>query len=449
MSSAKKASSFTTSMSTSMSATPTTTQSSGMRAGLRGCGAEGQQNGFGMPRRPGPFRCPAAPLPRISALQAANLPALSGFARVLYLRLLAHDRNRTDVIRRTHVIARRAGVSLAIAGSVLTLAASAPHVFSPGYTYRLRIDGHSTAADGKTKDYVVLSGRAMVTEKGGRLDIEEASKERGAMTEKGGYLLYDPASMMIVSPKDRKILKFSFEDLEKGMASLANVPGMRVTISDVVVSFEKLGSGGPMLGMSTTKYRLTQDYEIAVTGLVNRNSTEHVVQDLWIADEKKGFANPFARMGQAQVGAGSAFGELMTRTAEAEREMGRGVPLKTVTSTMSMLSRDEMTHSVSTMEVTELQAGNIDDALLTAPTDYQITDMSAQMRAMAAQLEQAKAAQNAEAAQAAEPAKADSATTAKAVAKGGPKVCSEGCSEGRCERSAGRRRRRRRRSRGS
>jgi hypothetical protein len=81
---------------------------------------------------------------------------------------------------------------LAVAGSVLTLAAAAPRVFSPGYTYRMRISGQVTEPNGKVKDYVAMSGRAMVTSKAGRLDIEEASKERGAMADKGGYILYDP-----------------------------------------------------------------------------------------------------------------------------------------------------------------------------------------------------------------------------------------------------------------
>ena len=59
--------------------------------------------------------------------------------------------------------ARRSGIALAIAGSALTLAAAAPRVFSPGYTYRMRISGQVTEPNGKTKDYVVMSGRAMVT----------------------------------------------------------------------------------------------------------------------------------------------------------------------------------------------------------------------------------------------------------------------------------------------
>ena len=316
-------------------------------------------------------------------------------------------------------LARRSGIALAIAGSALTLAAAAPRVFTPGYTYRMRISGQVTEPNGKTKDYVAMSGRAMVTSKGGRLDIEEASKEHGAMADKGGYILYDPTSMMIVSPKDKQILKFTFDDLEKGMSALAaNVPGMRIAITDVAVGFEKLGPGEPLLGMSTTKYRVTSDYKIAMkVAFMNRNSTEHIVQDYWMADQKSGFANPFARMGSMRPVGGGAFAELMSKTAEATEKMGKGIPVKTLTTTTSTNDKGEKTTNVATMEVTELKAGDVDDTMLLPPADYQVMDMGAQTKAMAEQMEQAKAAQGAQAGQPAEGAKPDSGPSVKEAAK--------------------------------
>jgi hypothetical protein len=309
-------------------------------------------------------------------------------------------------------------MTLAVAGSVFTLAAAAPRVFSPGYTYRMRISGQVTEPTGKTKDYVVMSGRAMVTSQKGRLDIEEAAKDRGAMGEKGGYFLYDANSMMIVSPKDKQILKFGFDDLEKGMSAMAaSAPGLRIAISDVAVNFEKLGPGEPLLGMSTTKYRITQDYKIAMkVAFMNRNSTEHIVQDFWVADEKKGFSNPFARMGAMRSIGGGAFSELMSKTAEANAKMGKGIPVKTLTTTTSTNDKGEVTKNVATMEMTELAAGNVDDALLAPPADYEVMDMGAQTKAMAEQMQQAKAAQ-AEQANAAQPARPDSTPAMKEAAK--------------------------------
>jgi hypothetical protein len=319
-------------------------------------------------------------------------------------------------------IARRSGLALAIAGSALSLAAATPRVFSPGYTYRMKIDSHVTEPDGKTKDYVVMSGRAMVSAKGGRLDIEEASRENGALGEKGGYILYDPTSMMIVSTKEKQVMRIGFEDMEKGMGNLAaNVPGMRITVTDVNVGVEKLGAGEPLLGMATQRYRVTQDYKIAIkVAFMNRSSTEHIVQEYWMTEPKNGLANPFSRMGAMRLG-GGGFDELMTKTAEATRSMGKGMPLKTVTTSVSTNSKNEKTESVSTMLVTELHSGDVDDAMLKAPADYAVVDMGAQMKAMGAQMNQAKAAQAAQAGQAqgdaaGQPAAADSTPGMKAAA---------------------------------
>jgi len=312
--------------------------------------------------------------------------------------------------------AHRSVIALAVAASALTLAAL--HVFSPGYTYRMRISGQATDASGKVKDYVVMSGRAAVTSQKGRLDIDEAAKERGAMGEKGGYFLYDQTSMMIVSPKEKQILKFTFDDMEKGMSALAaSAPGMRVAITDVAVNFEKLGAGESLLGMSTTRYRVTQDYKVAMkVAFMNRNSTEHVVQEYWMADQKSGFANPFARMGGMRSIGGGAFAELMTKTAEATAKMGNGIPVKTITTTTSTNDKGEKTTNVATMEVTELKAGNVDDALLVAPSDYQVTDIGAQTKAMAEQ-NRAAQAQAAQSGQPAAAAPADSGSPVKEAAK--------------------------------
>jgi hypothetical protein len=196
---------------------------------------------------------------------------------------------------------------------------------------------------------------------------------------------------------------------------------MRIAITDVAVGFEKLGPGESLLGMATTRYRITQDYKLAMkVAFMNRNSTEHIVQEYWMADQKRGFANPFARLGSARPGGGGAFAELMARTAEATARMGKGIPVKTLTTTTSTNDKGEKSTNVATMEVTELHAGTVDDAMLVPPADYQVMDMGAQTKAMAEQMQQAKAAQAAQAAQAGEPAdsaKPESGPSAKEAAK--------------------------------
>jgi len=292
-------------------------------------------------------------------------------------------------------IARRIGVALAIAGFVLPLAAASSQRASAGYSYRLRTYGRVTEPNGRATDYIIMYGRALVSEKGGRLDIDEASPKRGAMAVKDNYILFDSSSMTIVAPRDRQMVRLSLDNLDRGLSGVS-IPGTFVKISDVAFNFEKLGAGEPMLGRTTTKYRITQDYKVAATMPLgrSRNSTEHIVQEFWMADEQKGLANPFARLSRS--GPGSGFGEIVTKTAEARNAMGRGIPLRIVTTNTSTSDRKELTETVSIMDVTDLQAENVDDDILVAPTDYQVVAMSSLTGT----------APNSQAAQAGRPAKA-------------------------------------------
>jgi hypothetical protein len=274
-------------------------------------------------------------------------------------------------------IARRIGVALAIAGSVLTPATATSQRASPGYSYRLRVTGRVTEPNGRTTDYVVMSGHALVTEKAGRLDVDEAAMKRGASSPKDSYILYDSASMTIVAPRGRQMVRLPLDDLERTLGS-GNIAGNAGRISDVAVAFETLGPGEPMLGMSTTRYRITQDYKVAAKlPSKSRNSTEHIVHELWMTDEQKDLANPFARLSLARTGPGSGFDEVLTKTAEARSRMGRGVALKTVTTNTSTSSGNAVTQTTTTMQVSDLQKENIDDDILVAPTDYQVVEVGA------------------------------------------------------------------------
>ena len=91
-----------------------------------------------------------------------------------------------------------------------------------------------------------------------------------------------------------------------------------------------------------------------------------------MADEKKALANPFARLIQFPVGTGSGFDELSTKTEEARKSIGRGVPLEIVITRTSTSSRNEVTRTLTTMEVSALAPENVDDDILVGPADYQL-----------------------------------------------------------------------------
>jgi len=272
--------------------------------------------------------------------------------------------------------ARRIGIALAIAGLVAPLASAASQRASAGYSYRLRTYGRVTEPNGRVTDYIIMYGHALVSEKGGRLDVDEAAPGRGAMVVKDDYVLFDSTSMTIVAPRDRQIVRLSLENLERDLSG-GSTPGALVKVSDVAFNFEKLGAGEPMLGMATTKYRITQDYKVAATLPLgrSRNSTEHIVQDYWVADEQRGLANPFARLSRSGIGSGSS--EIVTRAAEARSAMGRGIPLRLATTNTSTSASGAVTETVTIVEVSDLQAESVDDDILAPPTDYQVVALSA------------------------------------------------------------------------
>jgi hypothetical protein len=307
-------------------------------------------------------------------------------------------------------IARRIGVALTLAGSLAPLAAATSQRTSPGYTYRLDMTGRVSEPNGRTTDFVVMSGHALVTDKAGRLDIDRASLDRGAVAQKDSYILYDSTSMTIVSPTSRQIVRLPLEHLERAL-SAARASDAGVEVSDPSVNLEQLGPGEPILGMATTKYRITQDYKVATKGAsTTRNSTERIVQDFWMADAPKHFANPFARLRHLGASPNGGYRDVAA-AATADRVKDHGIALKTVTTISSTSSRNEVTQTVSTMQVTELQTENIDDDILVAPTDYQAVALSDLARTAPS----ARGAQVGQPAKVARPAASDNAA---AEAKG-------------------------------
>ena len=266
--------------------------------------------------------------------------------------------------------------------ALFAVAATPPRDFSAGFTYRLRLDAHVTAPDGTTRDELLLSGRATTDGTRARLDVDSASRESGVGADGGAYVLADSTALLIVSPKERRILRYALADLDRGVAALAaNAPGTRTAIGDVSVKLESLGAGEPLLGVATTRWRLTQDYMIeTVSGLIAHDATEHVVAVYTIAAAQPGLANPFARFGQLAL-AGGDFGVLTTRTSDATARMGRGVPLEIVATTTSTDERNAVATTVRTLRLTELASAAVDDARLAPPPDYQMVDVGARARA--------------------------------------------------------------------
>jgi len=268
--------------------------------------------------------------------------------------------------------------SVLLLAAVALMGAAAPVAdvaLSPGYTYRMRSTMRVTDPKGKVTESVVMSGRAMMTATAGRLDIEQGDRSRGAMAEKGDYMLFDANRFMIVSPKEKQVVEFAFDDMAKGATAFAAaMPGMKVSATDVRVAMEKVGAGETIGGVPTERYRMTQEYAIAVqVAFMKRNTREQVVTEYHVAEPRSGLANPFARMAANSLGAlgGTGLGELIEKTMAASRPIAHGVILKSVATTRSTDDKGNVTETVHTTEVTELAQGDVDDSRFAPPAGYE------------------------------------------------------------------------------
>jgi hypothetical protein len=343
--------------------------------------------------------------------RCANLPALEESASASYLRSPTHRRAAALRPEDSMPLAARSCLACTIV-ALFALAAAPPHDPSAGFTYRLRLDEHVTASDGTTRDELLLSGRATTDGARARLDVDSAARESGLGAADGEYVLADSTALLIVAPNERRTLRYAFADLDRGMAALAaNAPGTRTAIGDVAVKLEPLGAGEPLLGIATTRWRLTQDYMIeTVSGLIAHDATAHVVAEYTIAAGKPGLANPFVRFGQLALAAGE-FGALASRTADAIAHMGHGVPLEIVATTTSTDERNAVTTTVRTMRLSELATAAVDDVRLEPPADYQLVDVGARARAANARSAQATASSRAPAAKPGSKPASDGAST--------------------------------------
>jgi hypothetical protein len=281
----------------------------------------------------------------------------------------------------------------ALATSLLALAATT-HRFSPGWTYRLTVTSRA-AAPADTSAVVVLSGRASVTAAGARLDVDESSRALGAIADAGAYVLADSDAMMVVSNRTQRILRFAAEDVERGTAALAfDTLGLHAALSGVVVHVDSLGAGEPVAGIPTRRWRITQDYTLELRGTGGPGiTTEHVVREIWLGEPRAGLANPFASVADARAGGDGAYAALADATDDAARRLGRGVPLRVVTTATSTGGAHPATTTVTTLEVSDLAAADVDVNRLAAPPEFAATDVGPQAKTVAARMARAEAAQ--------------------------------------------------------
>ena len=293
----------------------------------------------------------------------------------------------------------------AVAALPFVFAAALPVADGMSYEFVMKSQGKSTG----NKETVTLRGRGTYAGDDAKIEILDASSSTGgsdAFGGKGSYFIVKDAGkeMLLVSPKDKTYMKWDIANMFAGMSKVMNAVGgmMKMELSDVKIDAHDLGAGESVQGYPTRHIRMVQNYTVSASMLGRKSTTRsETTTDYYFAPSLR-IANPFVSNSQ-QMATMAQFD--MFKNPDYQRQMTaanaklpkNGVPLKTVTTTVSTNEKGKMDTTVTTMEMVNFKPGNIPASTFAIPSDYKMVEMPDMNAAMAAK-EQGDASDSASAA---------------------------------------------------
>lgn len=300
-----------------------------------------------------------------------------------------------------------------------------------GITYDFKVSSASTQG-GKSRDGTAMAGRAQMTADRARIDLSEARNGGPMFDSKGGYVVVTDggAKMYMVDPSEKQYFAFNMEQMLAGVSSTLKMVGgmVKMTMSDVKMDVQDLGAGESIAGHSTRHLRQTQSYTLSVSVLGRKSSTTTAdTTEIWVATDLKNVGNPFLRMGNAAAGLDFGNPDFKAQYQSVQAKMPAGLPLRSVSRSHSTDDKGNTTLATSTMEVTNIQKGDIPASAFAIPGDY--TEVQMPFAELAALGDSLDAARGREDARANASAKADAAK-ADASGEGITDAVKEGVKEG-------------------
>jgi hypothetical protein len=281
-----------------------------------------------------------------------------------------------------HPITRRARY-VAAAAIPLVFAAALP--VTDGMTYEFVMK--STSRQTGNKEQVTLRGRGTYAGDDAKIEILDASSSTGGSETfggKGSYFIVKDAGkeMLLVSPNDKTYMKWDIANMFAGMSKVVNAVGglVKMQMSDIKISAEDLGAGETVQGYPTRHYRMIQNYTVSASmfGKKSNNRTETTV-DYYFAPNLR-IANPFvsnsqqmAMLSQLDMFNNPDYKSQMT-TAMAKMPKS-GVPLKTVTTTVTTDEKGKQETMTSVMEMVNFKTTNVPASAFAVPSDYKMIEM--------------------------------------------------------------------------
>jgi hypothetical protein len=258
---------------------------------------------------------------------------------------------------RIGAIARRGAVLFAVCLAVAASVAARPA--APGITFRMRMATTPPEIPGMPPMApTIVVGRGTAIGTLSRFDFDSVSGEFPVAV--GDYMLaLDSGRVILVSP--------SSKSFSEGMpAAMGLSPDLlaQATVSGANVTTEKLGPGETMHGYKTEKVRMTITYTLGLMGQALNTMT---VMEMSLAQLPASVSTPFDGNLPKEMRTGS-FKELADKVDAARKSLGSGTPIKTVTT--ASLSGPMSITLVTTVDMMDIKAGDIDPALLKVPEGF-------------------------------------------------------------------------------
>ena len=279
-------------------------------------------------------------------------------------------------------ISRTVRLAAAIA---LPLTFIAANPFTDGMTYEFQMKSQSTRTG--NKEQVTMRGRGTYAGDEAKIEILEAGSSTGGSEVFGGkgtyFIMKDAGKeMFLVDPKQKQYMKWDIANMFAGMSKMINAVGgmVKMQMSDIHIDAQDLGAGETVQGYPTRHVRMTQNYTMSVSVFGRSNKTTNATTtDYYFAPSLR-IANPFVSNSQQMAMASQmdVFNnpDFKTQMMAAQAKIPKnGVPLKTVTTTVSTDSKGKAETTVTTMEMLNFTKSNIPASAFAIPSDYKMIEM--------------------------------------------------------------------------
>ncbi len=295
--------------------------------------------------------------------------------------MLSH---RTTTPNRT----RRVAATAAVLGlGAITVAFTAPRLaeFVPGMSYTFTTttseSDESFAAAGKTVSKMV--GKVEIGGDKARIEFAENKGGAGApgLSKDGYIIMHDGgATMFMVDPKEKQYIKMDAKKMGSAFSQMSSMMGgmMSIDVKDPKLSVRKLGAGESILGYATEKWQVDQSYTMTIKSFgFSSTTTDESRMTMWFAPQLKSqeLMNPFFDMAR-NLGAMFAGNKEWEQVAMGpSKELPQAAALKMEGTSKTTNDKGKSSYSITSMEMTDLNRGDIPAARFELPSGYKMVEM--------------------------------------------------------------------------